>query len=97
MPALHFQLRWPDDETAWYYSPSTSIREHFEPGVRYPMNEFLSRARAAMQHASERVRAKYGFYCSSAADTLLAIETKAATFDAPGALEVQVLGFSASG
>jgi uncharacterized repeat protein (TIGR04042 family) len=97
MPALHFQVRWPDDEMAWYYSPSTSIREHFEPGARYPMNEFVARARAAMHHAAERVRSKYGFYCSSAMDTLATIETKAATFDAPDALEVQVLDFSASG
>lgn len=97
MPELHFQLRWPDDEVAWYYSPSTSIHQHFAPGVGYPLPDFLVRARAAMHQAAERVRAKYGFYCSSALDTLNTIERKAATFAEPGALEVHVLGFSDSG
>jgi uncharacterized repeat protein (TIGR04042 family) len=42
--------------------------------------DFLARSRSALNIASERVRAKYGFACSSAMDQLARIETAAQTF-----------------
>ncbi|MET0385283.1 MAG: MSMEG_0570 family nitrogen starvation response protein [Polyangiales bacterium] len=91
MPELHFALRWPDGSTETYYSPSTSIREHLAAPASYPLPELLTRVRAAMHHASERVRAKYGFSCSSAAATLAQIEATAAVYADRPAAEVEVL------
>ena len=90
MPELRFDVRWPDGSTRSYYSPSTSIRAHFSAGASYGMPDFLVRVRSAMHAASERVRAKYGYTCSSALDTLQQIEDTAAGFaDTPA--EVHVL------
>ena len=80
MPEVHFRVQWPDRQTAEYYSPSTAVHAHFKPGESYPVPEFLSRSRAAMRQASERVRQRYGYYCSSAMDTLQQIEATAERF-----------------
>ncbi len=80
MPEVHFRVQWPDRQTAEYYSPSTAVHAHFKTGESYPVSEFLARSRAAMRQASERVRQRYGYYCSSAMDTLQQIEATAERF-----------------
>jgi uncharacterized repeat protein (TIGR04042 family) len=90
MPELLFDVRWPDGETETYYTPSTTLTEHLSAGKSYELEEFLARARKAMHHASERVRARYGYSCSSAMDTLQQIEAKAAR------LELRVRGSTVS-
>ena len=80
MPEVHFRVQWPDQQLAEYYSPSTAVHAHFKTGESYTVPEFLSRSRAAMRQASERVRQRYGYYCSSAMDTLHQIESTAETF-----------------
>ncbi len=91
MPAMHFNLRWPDARETRCYSPSLVIKEHFAPGTRYPLPRFMSEVRTALHIGSERVRAKFGFACSAALDQLAEIERIAATFDERA--EVEVLGF----
>jgi uncharacterized repeat protein (TIGR04042 family) len=39
-----------------------------------PVTEFVTRSRKAFSEASERVRARFGFYCSSASAQLADIE-----------------------
>jgi len=96
MPEMHFHLRWPDGQESVCYSPSLVVREHLQVGQSYALPDFLQRTRTALNIASERVRAKYGFACSMAMDQLAAIEHTAQSFsDAPGAA-VQVLGFDPS-
>ncbi|GAP36272.1 MSMEG_0570 family nitrogen starvation response protein [Piscinibacter sakaiensis] len=91
MPAMHFTLRWPDASESRCYSPSLVIRDYFEPGASYPLPDFLRRSREALQIASERVRAKYGFACSMALDELARIEARAADF--PPQARVAVVAF----
>ena len=91
MPAMHFHLRWPDQSQTRCYSPSLVIKDHFTPGTRYPMSEFVAQLREALHIASERVRAKFGFACSMALDQLAQIEAIAARFDER--TEVEVLAF----
>ncbi len=91
MPEVHFRVRWPDEETTEYYSPSTAVHAHFKSGESYTVSEFLSRSRAAMRHASERVRQRYGYYCSSAMDTLQQIEATAARFSDQPEANVTIL------
>jgi uncharacterized repeat protein (TIGR04042 family) len=80
MPELRFVLRWPDGTRETCYSPSTVVRDHFEPRTLYPLAEFLSRSRAALTAASERVKAIDGTPCSRALGQLARIECAAARY-----------------
>lgn len=86
MPELNFQVRWPDQSVQDCYSPSSTIGEFFAAGQAYPLAEILDRSRRAFAHASERVRQRYGYACSSAAAQLRQIEHQAERFaQTPGA------------
>jgi uncharacterized repeat protein (TIGR04042 family) len=91
MPEMHFKVRWPDGREDTCYSPSLVVREHLAVGNSYPLPEFMQRVSTALNIASERVRAKYGYACSMAMDQLAAIESTAST-QHPEA-RVQVLAF----
>jgi uncharacterized repeat protein (TIGR04042 family) len=83
---MHFSIRWPDGTPERCYSPSLVIKDFFALGKTYPLEDFVARSRFALNIASERVKAKYGFACSSAMDQLARIETAAKTFaHLPGA------------
>jgi uncharacterized repeat protein (TIGR04042 family) len=73
------------------------IKDFFQPGQSLPLADFLGRVRQATAIASDRVRAKYGFACSMAADQLVAIESRAGAFaEMPGA-QVLVVAFDDAG
>jgi uncharacterized repeat protein (TIGR04042 family) len=91
MPEMYFQVRWPDGREQECYSPSLVIKELVTVGQSYPVFEFVERCRAGLRIASERVRLKYGFYCSAAMEQLTAVETLAQTYEAEE--PVQVIGF----
>lgn len=90
MPAVNIRLRWPDGQESNVYSPSTTIYEHLEAGQRYALAEFLRRAEAGLNAASERVKQVKGFYCSSAMDSLAGVRLMARAFSVPDA-QVEVL------
>lgn len=90
MPAMTYRLRWPDQTVMPCYSPSLIVRERLQPGPMR-LDAFLAEIRDCMQIASERVRAKYGFACSAAADQLAQIEATATRF-APEA-HIELLPF----
>ncbi|MDM0014488.1 MSMEG_0570 family nitrogen starvation response protein [Variovorax sp. J22P168] len=93
MPVMHFHVRWPDRSETRCYSPSLVVRDFLVPGQRYALDDFMQRTREALQIASERVRAKFGFACSQALDQLAEIERIAERFaDRPDA-EVTVTAF----
>lgn len=85
---MYFLVRWPDGREQECYSPSLVIKELVNAGQQYPVFEFMERSRAGLRIAAERVRAKYGFYCSAAADQLAVLEAVAQTYDANAAVEV---------
>lgn len=93
MPVMHFQVRWPDQSEHWCYSPSVVVQDFLAVGQTYPMDEFLARTREALNIASERVRAKYGFACSQALDQLAEIELRARSFKDQADAQVAVLAF----
>jgi uncharacterized repeat protein (TIGR04042 family) len=84
MPEVIFTIQLPDGLTKECYSPSTVVLHHFRRGEEMSVAEFLARSRKAFSAASERVRAKFGFACSSAASQLANIEewTRAYASDA---------------
>ncbi len=93
MPEVRFEVRWPDDSTSLCYSPSSTIRDYFNPGQPYPLKVFVRLSQAALNHASERVRQRYGFACSSAAQQLSEIERRAMAYAASTDATVTVLRF----
>jgi uncharacterized repeat protein (TIGR04042 family) len=80
MPEMRFSIRWPDGTPERCYSPSLVIKDFFAPGETYPLDDFVARSRTALGIASERVRTKYGFACSSAIAQLARIESAARAF-----------------
>lgn len=67
MPEMTFTVRWPDGATQDCYSPSLVMHDFFVDETSYSIAEFMSRAVTALTQASERVKARYGMYCTSAA------------------------------
>jgi uncharacterized repeat protein (TIGR04042 family) len=91
MPEMHFVVRWPEGDEMRCYSPSLVVRDYLEIGGAYPVGEFMKRSRSMLNIASERVRAKFGFYCTAAMDQLAALEVRAAASDPSS--QVTVLAF----
>src|SRR5215216_2993749 len=98
MPEMHFRVKWPSGQIQDCYSPSYIVEEYLSEGADYTVDEFVNRARSALNIASERVLAKYGFECSSALDQLRAIEATGAGLEAPQrAGKVAILSFTKHG
>jgi uncharacterized repeat protein (TIGR04042 family) len=93
MPEMHFTVEWPDGTIGTYYSPSYVVEDELTPGAEYAVGEFLERVRRALNVASERVRARYGFACSAALDELERIEAAAGVRARAAQARVRVLGF----
>ncbi len=74
---MTFTVRWPDGRTEACYSPSLVMHDHLAVGAEYPVAEFAARTRAALDEASERVRARFGFACTSAVQQRDEIDTAA--------------------
>ncbi len=85
MPETTFTIRWPDGATEACYSPSSTVSEFFTPGQSYPLPQFLDLSRQALDRASDRVKAKYGFACANAAAQLERIEARARHYPDPQA------------
>jgi uncharacterized repeat protein (TIGR04042 family) len=81
VPEMTFQVRWPDGSEADCYSPSLVMHDHLAAGSEYPLDDFVRRSTAALRVASERVRARYGFACTSAMQQEEEILRAAAGFD----------------
>jgi uncharacterized repeat protein (TIGR04042 family) len=75
MPATPITIELPDGSLRHCYSPSSVVRIHFTLGQTLTAAEFVRSARIALNEASERVREKFGFSCSAAADSLDEIES----------------------
>ncbi|MEX0151613.1 MSMEG_0570 family nitrogen starvation response protein [Microbacterium sp. LMI1-1-1.1] len=88
MPEMRFTVEWPDGMRTSHYSPSLVVHDFLVTGERYPVADFVSRTREALDIASERVRAAYGFACTSAAASQAEIARAA---DGHGTGEVVVL------
>jgi uncharacterized repeat protein (TIGR04042 family) len=94
MPEMHFLIEWPDGRRDRCYSPSYVVADHLEVGREYAVADFVERAARALSLASDRVRERYGFACSSALDQLASLEAAAAALSsADRERPVKVLAF----
>jgi len=80
MPEIRFQIAWPDNSEDNCYSPSLIVKEYFAADTEYDLVDFVERSRTALNIASDRVRAKYGYPCGLALGQLQEIEVKSAQF-----------------
>ena len=64
MPEVRLSLEWPDGRRSELYSPSTVILDFLQPGQILSVAELTSKGMTALEQASERVRARYGFACT---------------------------------
>lgn len=93
MPETWFRVRWPDDSRSRCYSPSSTVTDYFEAGAAYGVEDFLARSRNALTTAGERVRLKYGYACTAAAEQLAAIQRAAEPFAREPGAEIIVEDF----
>jgi uncharacterized repeat protein (TIGR04042 family) len=87
VPEARFVVRWPDGAQEEYWSPSLVVHDHLAAG-RYRVDDVVARTGAAMDEASDRVRARYGTACTSAAATAAAVRSRAAGHDGDALVEV---------
>ena len=85
---MTFQVRWPDGVEQQCYSPSLVVHDHLSVGATYTVAEFVDRTGRAMAEAGDRVRAKFGFACTSAAETNERITLSANRFPPHEVIEV---------
>jgi len=83
MPETRFKVRWPDGQIEELYSPSSVVHDYFSAGTIYPLEDFIVRCRIALEKASTRVEAKYGYRCTSADAQLAQIERTVGVFSTP--------------
>ena len=88
MPEMTFVVRWPDGATQNCYSPSLVMHDHLRAGDDYSVADFCQRSTTALREASERVRAKYGFACTSAAATIDEITGTAQRFESDARVHI---------
>lgn len=93
MPQMRFRVRWPDGTVMSCYSPSLVIKDFFNVGHSYRVTDFVARSRESLTIAGERVNAKFGFYCTAAAEQLETIVARAAEFEQLPDARVTVEGF----
>jgi uncharacterized repeat protein (TIGR04042 family) len=74
MPEMTFTVRWPDGAIQDCYSPSLVMHDFFTDETSYPIDEFMSRAQTALTQAGERVKDRYGRYCTAASAQIEALQ-----------------------
>lgn len=80
MPEMTVTVRWPDGTRDDCYSPSLVMHDHLQAGIDYTVADFADRATVALGEAAERVRARYGFACTSAMASAEHIRSRAQAF-----------------
>jgi uncharacterized repeat protein (TIGR04042 family) len=85
---MTFSVRWPDGNQRQCYSPSLVMHDYLDVGARYTVTDFAQRSSTALELASNRVREKFGFACTSAAATLAEIQQHAQRFAPDELIEV---------
>jgi uncharacterized repeat protein (TIGR04042 family) len=66
MPALNFELEWPDGEVMTCYSPSSMVQDIFREGESMTIVELAEACQRAFDGASRRVEERFGMPCAAA-------------------------------
>ncbi len=88
MPVTYVNIEWPNEETDEVYSPSSVIKEYFKPGETLTIEDFLNKCNQSLSLASERVRVKFGYACTSAISETERINKKCTIFTASDSVKI---------
>jgi uncharacterized repeat protein (TIGR04042 family) len=80
MQGILFDVRWPDGSLTTFYAPSSIVRMILQADRTYAIDELLTRSRAALGAASERVRLLQGEPSERAAVSLADLVSRAHAF-----------------
>lgn len=89
MPEVMLQICWPDGEASPFYSPSTVVYQFLKPGEKLTIAELEQKGLSALQEASERVRARYGFACTRTDEEAVKLQKRLAMYGRGDMVEVQ--------
>ncbi len=92
MPVTYIDIEWPDQQSDRIYSPSSIIEDYFNPGESISMGQFLTACTEGLEEASERVRQKYGYACTSALAESSRIAKRCQEYD--GTHEVKIISIT---
>ncbi len=81
MPVTYVHIELPDHKKDQIYSPSSIIQEYFNPGEVLSVDTFLTICTKSLNEASERVRQKFGYACTSAMAESQRINTLCQNYD----------------
>jgi uncharacterized repeat protein (TIGR04042 family) len=70
------------------------VKQYFTPREEYELASFVEKSRTALNIASDRLKAAYGFACSRALGQLPQIESKTAEYQQLSEPKVRVIDFS---
>lgn len=82
MPITYVHIEWPDRQKDQIYSPSSVIENYFNIGETITINDLLTKSNEALAEASERVRKKFGYACTSAQAESHRIKEKSDEYEA---------------
>ena len=68
MPEVELSIRWADGHVQHGVSPSRAIERWLVERAVYPRDELAARVRRGLGEASDRVRERYGYACTAAAE-----------------------------
>ena len=88
MPVTYLNIEWPNKETDQVYSPSRVIEEYFTPGNLLTIEKFLQITNEALTEASERVRRKYGYACTSAQEEIKRVSLKCKNYNTTNSVKI---------
>lgn len=88
MPEMTLTVRWPDGRVEECYSPSLVLHDHLATGEVLTVAEFERRVLLGLTEASDRVRARYGFACTSAEASQEQVRRSAAGYAADDEVDV---------
>ena len=88
MPVTYVYIEWPDGETDQVYSPSSVVEEYFSPGGSMEIKAFAETCSESLAKASERVRQKFGYACTSAQAEQHRISERCKTFDKSSSVKI---------
>lgn len=94
MPEMTFSVAWPDGRQQECYSPSLVVHDYLTAGLSYPVQDFVDRSAEALDLAAQRVQARFGFTCTSAAAQRDQIRVLAQQY--PDGGEVRILSMEPS-
>ena len=88
MPITYVHIELPDQTKDQIYSPSSVIKEYFNPGEDLTVSKFLTTCNEGLQEASERVRQKFGYACTSAIAESQRIHTLCKNYDSSKKIKI---------